>query len=91
MAKIRTIGIVVILMLSTLMVFAPAAPAEDEGAAPMDIAPMGTQRVVLGELFTGAWCGYCPEAHQAMQLFEQNKDRDEIVVLAYLANLFLAE
>ncbi len=87
MAKIRAFGIVAVLLISTLAAFVPAAPAEDAGApAPMDIAPMGTQRVVLGELFTGAWCGFCPEAHQAMQLFEQNKDRDEIVILAWHRN-----
>ncbi len=80
MMKSKSMLLVLLMLLSALMAAVPAA-AEDPG--PADFQPMGTQRVVLAELFTGAWCGYCPEAHQAMQIAEQTYDRDEVVVLAW--------
>ncbi len=83
MAKIRTIGIVVLFLISTMAVFVPAASAEEAGPAPMDIAPMGTQRVVLAELMTGAWCGPCVNANKGLQMVEDNFERDEVVILAY--------
>jgi hypothetical protein len=49
----------------------------------MDIAPMGTQRVVLAELMTGAWCGPCVNANKGLQMVEDNHERDEVVILAY--------
>jgi len=76
MARLKAIVIVLLLALSVLAVVAPAASA---GPAPM----AGTQRVVLAELFTGAWCGYCPYATSALRTMESNYDRTEVVMLAW--------
>ncbi len=89
--RIRAILIVTLFVLSCLAVVAPTAAEEETGAAPSNIVPFGsTKRVVLGELFTGAWCGHCPNAHGGMQRMEQNYDRDEVVILAFHRNDNLA-
>ena len=76
MARLKAIVIVLLLTLSALAVVAPAASA--------DPAPMaGTKRVVLGELFTGAWCGFCPFAASAMRTMQSNYERSEVVILAW--------
>ncbi len=76
MARLKAVAIVLLLTLSALAVVAPAASA--------DPAPMaGTKRVVLAELFTGAWCGYCPFATQALRTMESNYERTEVVMLAW--------
>ncbi len=76
MAKKTSMFIVALLLISCLAVVAPTATA--------DPAPMaGTKRVVIGELFTGAWCGYCPYATAAMSQMESNYERTEVVFLAW--------
>jgi len=80
LSKARAILIVLMMVLSGLAILVPAASA-DEGQG---ISPMaGVKRVVLAELFTGAWCGWCPSANGGLKLMEQNYERNEIVILAY--------
>ncbi len=80
--KLKSVILVSMLLLSSLALLVPAS-AEEGSPAPMDIQPMGTQRVVLVELMTGAWCGPCVNANKGLQMVEDNYERDEIVILAY--------
>jgi PKD repeat protein len=68
------------MVFSGLAALVPAASAHDgQGISPM----AGTKRVVLGELFTGAWCGFCPYAVTGLHSMEQTYEQDEFVILSY--------
>lgn len=41
------------------------------------------ERVVLAEMFGGTWCGYCPEAHAALQAISEERGETEFVALYY--------
>jgi hypothetical protein len=72
--------IVLMMVLSGLVALVPAASAgEGQGISPM----AGTKRVVLAELFTGAWCGYCPFAVTGLKRVEQDYEQNEVVILSY--------
>jgi hypothetical protein len=80
LTKARALVLVMLMVLSGLAVLVPAASAHDgQGISPM----AGTKRVVLAELFTGAWCGYCPYAVAGLKTMEQNYEQNEVVILAY--------
>ncbi|MFH1502192.1 MAG: FlgD immunoglobulin-like domain containing protein [Candidatus Eisenbacteria bacterium] len=40
-------------------------------------------RVVLAEMFGGTWCGYCPEAHAALQVLTEEHGDEQLVALYY--------
>jgi len=42
-----------------------------------------TQRIVLAELFTATWCGYCPYATQAINKLAQEYGSSRLAVLQY--------
>ncbi|MEM2869678.1 MAG: tandem-95 repeat protein [Thermoplasmata archaeon] len=52
-----------------LIVIALLAPVGTGGS---NDAPRATNRVVLGELFTATWCGYCPAADNAFDKLLNN-------------------
>ena len=86
MTKLRTLGIMVLLLLSTFAVVTPvsADDGEDDGFEFNDFMPFGsTQRCVLAEQFTAAGCGFCPPVSGGLSQMEANYERDEFVTLAY--------
>ena len=57
MKSLKYLAVGLFLIASVIPLGVAGAPS-DEGAA----APRDTGRIVLGELFTATWCGYCPAA-----------------------------
>jgi hypothetical protein len=85
--RIRAIIIVTLFVLSCLAVVVPTAAGEGNGPAPDDFVPMAsTKRVVLAEVYTGAWCHYCQFADGALQMVDSNYERDEWVILSFHYN-----
>jgi hypothetical protein len=80
MPRIKAIVTALVLVCSGMLMTVPAAAG--------DFEPLSTDnpRVVLAELFTDASDDECPEAHQAMQMIEQEYARNEVIVLAWHAN-----
>jgi thiol-disulfide isomerase/thioredoxin len=74
-----------LVVLSIYPIYAPmtsgtASPAfSDEGF----LLYATTQRVVLTELFTATWCGYCPYATQAINKLAEEYGSSRLVVLQY--------
>ena len=61
-AKLLAISLCALFLLSPFS--ALSVGAEDSSRMP---SGQTTDRLVLGELFTGTWCGYCKYAEQAME------------------------
>lgn len=65
---LRRTAILGLIAVATLAITAPAT------AAP---------RTVLGEMFGGTWCGYCPTAQAALEILADEYGRDEFIPIYY--------
>ncbi|MCK5251506.1 MAG: hypothetical protein KAQ96_01100, partial [Thermoplasmata archaeon] len=80
MKRLKATSVLVMLLLSGLVLLAPA-PATAE-AEPMDLLTT-TDRTVLVELFTGADCAPCVNVDRGLGAFLDNYNRDQVAALVY--------
>ena len=80
MKRLKATSVLVMLLLSGLVLLAPAPAAAD--AEPMDLFST-TDRTVLVELFTGADCGPCVNVDRGLGAFLDNYNQDQVAALVY--------
>ncbi|UCC93320.1 MAG: hypothetical protein JSW25_01210, partial [Thermoplasmata archaeon] len=88
MKRLKATAVLAMLLLSGLVLLAPAPAAADAG--PTDLLTT-TDRTVLVEFFTGANCGPCVNIDLGLEAFLDDHTRDEVAALVYHRNIPTAD